>query len=341
MRVAFGVGTGRNQPIAAIRGHARRAEKLGFDHITFLDSQNLSRDVYVMMTLAAIETNRIKIGHGVTNPFTRHWSVTANATATIYELSGGRAFIGIGPGMSATGTLGKQPAKLAEVRKAIEAMRTMTGGGSVPGDEGGEVRSEWSRDPIPVYLGSDGPKSMMMAGEIADGCMSTSVDPAIWQWRLGVLRRGAESAGRDLASLDLWARTMCYVGDPAATRQETQSYAATNATSFYMAALARDTPEGRELRAVADPELLEDIKTIHDNYDYYAHERIDAAHGNLVTDRVMNAFILSGSRDQIVDRIGELATLGIRTVSITDYSIRDKLGNMERFASDIMPNFYS
>ena len=51
-----------------------------------------------MMTIAALNTRRIKISHGVTVPYTRHPSVTANATATIDELSGGRAILGIGSG---------------------------------------------------------------------------------------------------------------------------------------------------------------------------------------------------------------------------------------------------
>ena len=69
--------------------------------MTLVDQQNLCRDVYVMMTIAAQNTSRIQIGHGVTIPETRHPSVTANATATVAELAPGRIFLGIGAGGNA------------------------------------------------------------------------------------------------------------------------------------------------------------------------------------------------------------------------------------------------
>ena len=51
-----------------------------------------------MMTTAALKTQRIPIGHGFTDPFTFHLFVIAKATATVDELSGGRAYVGLGPG---------------------------------------------------------------------------------------------------------------------------------------------------------------------------------------------------------------------------------------------------
>ncbi len=84
----FSVGMGRSLRMDEISDYARVAEECGFSHMTFIDSQNLCRDVYAMMTIAALNTHRIHIGHGVTNPFTRHPSVKDNATATINELSG-------------------------------------------------------------------------------------------------------------------------------------------------------------------------------------------------------------------------------------------------------------
>lgn len=339
MRIKFGIGTGRNQPIAQIKGHAKRAEELGFDHITFLDSQNLSRDVYVMMTIAAMETSRIHIGHGVTNPYTRHWTVTANATASLYELSGGRAFLGIGPGMSSVGTLGLKPRTIKELRQSIQWMRDMMAGKDV---EVGEnvVRSEWSRNKVPIYVGSDGPKSMQMAGAIAQGCIVPCIDPRVVQWRIENIQRGAEQAGRDPSEVDIWTRTMCFISDSKEkAREQARSYAATGATQFYFSVLQYDTPEAAELRKRVDPELLEDIKRVHDAYKYYEHERQEASHGQVVTDRVLDAFILNGSADDVVEQVSRVAEQGIRTISMTDYTQTDKIGMMENFSRQIMPYF--
>src|SRR5438045_9307489 len=109
MALHYGVGMGRTLPIGEVVPHVKLAEDLGYEHATFIDSQALSRDCVVMMTLAAANTRRIRVGPGVTQPYTRHLSVLANSVATVDELSDGRAVLGIGAGMSATGVLGRAP----------------------------------------------------------------------------------------------------------------------------------------------------------------------------------------------------------------------------------------
>ena len=69
---------------------ARWAEAAGFDGITIVDSQNLSGDCYVALAMAAAATTRLKLGTGVTNPFTRYPAVTASAIATVQAVSDGR-----------------------------------------------------------------------------------------------------------------------------------------------------------------------------------------------------------------------------------------------------------
>ena len=50
MKADFSVGMGRNLAIAEVASHSKLAEDCGFSHLTMIDSQNLSRDVYSMMT---------------------------------------------------------------------------------------------------------------------------------------------------------------------------------------------------------------------------------------------------------------------------------------------------
>ena len=68
MRFDFSVGMGRTLTLDEVATHAQVAEECGFKQMTLIDSQNLCRDVYSMMTVAAVNTHRIHIGHGVTNP---------------------------------------------------------------------------------------------------------------------------------------------------------------------------------------------------------------------------------------------------------------------------------
>ncbi len=339
MRAKFGIGTGRNQPIAQIKGYARLVEDLGYDHMTFIDSQSLSRDCYVMMTMAALETQRIHIGHGVTNAFTRHWTVTANATSSLYELTGGRAFIGLGAGFSSVATIGAKPRPISELSTVITNMRALMAGKSVDVN-GIDVRNEWSRNRVPIRYGADGPKSMRMAGALADGAVMPGIDPAIIKWRKEIVARGAESVGRDPADCELWTRTMAYVADSREeARRNTRSYAATCATAFYVSVLSRDTPEAAELKGRIDDELIEDICRVGRAFDYYEHEKTDAPHGELVTDRVLDAFILTGTPGDIVGQIQAVQSAGVDTVSLTDYTIIDKRGQISEFARSVMPHF--
>src|SRR5437867_4211630 len=94
----FSVGDGSDISARVAGEHAALAESLGFSHFTLVDQTDLDRDVYVMMAAAALSTTKIKVGQGVTVPWTRHPTVTACATASANELSGGRVFLGIGAG---------------------------------------------------------------------------------------------------------------------------------------------------------------------------------------------------------------------------------------------------
>src|SRR5262249_26535081 len=81
-------------------------EEMGFDVALIPDSQALAREVYVTLTACATNTNTITLGTGITNPLTRHPSVTASAIASLNDVSGGRALLGIGRGDSAVRKIG-------------------------------------------------------------------------------------------------------------------------------------------------------------------------------------------------------------------------------------------
>ncbi len=87
----------------------RAADGFGFDAIGYGDSQNLWGDLFVALTLAAEHTSRARIGPMVTNPMTRHPAVAAGGMASVQQISGGRAFFGLGTGDSALRNIGRAP----------------------------------------------------------------------------------------------------------------------------------------------------------------------------------------------------------------------------------------
>lgn len=111
--VELHVGLLPNRPAAEVVDLIERAEALGFAGAWVADSQSIMRDAWAVLAAAAGRTERILLATGVTNPVTRHPAVLAGAIATLDELSGGRALLGIGVGESAVRTLGLAPARLA------------------------------------------------------------------------------------------------------------------------------------------------------------------------------------------------------------------------------------
>ena len=340
MRIEFGVGMGRNLRIDEVADHARVAEESGFSRISFIDSQNLSRDVYSMMTIAALNTDRIRIGHGVTVPFTRHPSVTANATATVNELSGGRAFLGIGAGMSAVWTMGMKARPHQEFRETIQFTKRYMLGEEAE-FKGAKMQSEWIRRPVPIYVACRGPRACQLAGELGDGAFISDANPVAIKWKMELMEKGALKAGRDPSEIDVAIRASIYIAESKeAARYEVASQAATN---NYVPRLP-DTPEVADLRKRierAEPGLLDEMQQAHEGYDAYQHERTDAPHGKLVTQRMIDFLMLTGTVDDICEQIYGIQQVGVKTIFAIVYTIIDKKGMMREIGNKIIPHFRS
>jgi len=156
---------------------AVEAERLGFERCWVYDEGLATRDVYVTLSAIAAATERLVLGPGITNPYTRHPAQTAAAVASLDELSGGRAFLGIGAGGSLTlGPLGIARAKpLTAVREAIEVARLLFAGRPVD-YEGSTVRLRsaaigYARSGIGIWLAGRGLRMLALGGSAADGVM--------------------------------------------------------------------------------------------------------------------------------------------------------------------------
>src|SRR5262249_10232329 len=84
-------------------GH--KAEGAGCERACVVEGQLVWRNVVVYMTLGLDATERMPFGTAVTNPYTRHPSVLANAHATLAEIYPGRVILGIGRGDNSVRTI--------------------------------------------------------------------------------------------------------------------------------------------------------------------------------------------------------------------------------------------
>ena len=201
----FGLNRFDARSVDAFAADVRRAEALGWDAALQPDSQLRRRDTYVLLAAAARETDRITLGVLLANPVNRHPTVTASSIATIDELAPGRVLLGWGVGDTAVRLAGLRPAKIAELEASTRLMRALLDGAAVEVGAAQPARLPHHR-PVPIWIAAGGPKTLRMAGGVADGVfIRVGTHPANIATAVDAIRAGAKDAGRDPASVRLGA----------------------------------------------------------------------------------------------------------------------------------------
>jgi 5,10-methylenetetrahydromethanopterin reductase len=252
--------------VASAVEDARLAEAVGFTLVGVADSQSVFRELYTTMALCAQATARVRIGPAVSNPLTRHPAVAASGLATIEEIAPGRAFFGIGSGDSAVLNLAERPATLGELRAYVEAVRALQTVGQATW-RGRPARLTWAHGAVPIYLSAEGPRTLELAGEIADGVIvNVGLEPALVRDAVARVHAGARRAGRDPAAIDLWTLVRANVTDDvAAGIDEIRMELASNAHHVF-----RFTLEGKRVPGA----LADAIRRVQRGYQPAAHEAL-------------------------------------------------------------------
>ena len=295
------------------------------------DSQSVFRELYVALTVAALHTSRMRLGPLVTNPLTRHLVVTASAVASVDELSGGRAVLGLGSGDSAIYTIGAPPATVAGLEDSVATLGRLTAGEAVE-REGRTWRVHRSARRVPIYLAAEGPRTLELAGRVADGVIvGLGLTPEVIRLSLAAIERGARRAGRALADVDVWwfAKTSLADRREAAIEPIKMALAASANHAF------RFTLEGK----AAPPELHEKIRALQRAYDAHHHELPGAANASLpdrfgLTEFLVDRFGIAGTPADCVAQISRAMDAGARQFVITGF-VPDPRAFMRRWAKEV------
>src|SRR5262245_9801715 len=131
MPPSLGVLLNAEYPLPELVQLARLAEELDYRDFWYTDVRFL-RDCWVSLAAVALATERIRLGPGVTDPYTRHPALTASAIATLDELSRGRALLGLGIGGYGFGQIGLEGRlPVAAMRETVEVVRRLLRGEEV------------------------------------------------------------------------------------------------------------------------------------------------------------------------------------------------------------------
>jgi len=200
-------------PIREGMEYVRYAEEHGFEAVWQAESR-LVRDAIVPMAAFAAVTDRIHVGSGVINNWTRNAAVVAATFSTLDDLAPGRILCGIGawwePLASKVGVDRRKPLKamreIVEVIRRLLAMETVSFEGEfihLSDVEIDIVHGDRSPKKVPIYIGATGDQMLELGGEIADGVLlNYLVSPQYNQRALEHIERGAQRSGRRLEDVD-------------------------------------------------------------------------------------------------------------------------------------------
>ncbi len=159
--LTVGLGLLGDRVLPTLVRTAAAAECGGFDAI-WVPDERFFRDTYATLTAVASATKKVRLGPCVTDAFVRHPALTAMAIGTLQELSGGRAVLGIGAGISGFAPLGIRGRGTTQaIRHAVRLIRSLLEGdvAEISGERFRfRGRLDFPTSAVPVFIAGRGPK---------------------------------------------------------------------------------------------------------------------------------------------------------------------------------------
>jgi len=201
----------KNYDRATVRRTAQLAEDLGYESIWIPEAW--AYEQFQLLTEVALATKTLKLATGIANVFSRSPGLLAMSTATLDEISEGRAILGLGTSgkIVVENFHGVPYAKpLTRLRDTIAICRTLWRGGRLEPELSTlmdlrhfKLEMKPRRADIPVYVASLQDKAIREIGRSADGWV-----PTFWPYRhlkdgIALVAEGAKAAGRDPRTIDV------------------------------------------------------------------------------------------------------------------------------------------
>ena len=303
-----GVALQGRYPPGVFEEMVRVVDRSGYDYLWLTDSSLHTRNPYVHLALAGRLTTRLVLGTAVTNPQTRHPGIVAVNAATLEELAPGRTILGIGAGDRPLRSLGLRPARLQEMRESIDAIRrllagehvTFTGAGFRMDDAHLRFGSSYR---IPVFISASGPKTLELAGEIADGVIFLGgLFRDGVEYGLEHIERGAQRAARPRPHVSVFGYGAIDDDDPAGALQAARSIAAW---------FPQTAPIYCELAGL-DPAISADVKARYAGGEF--QEALAAA--SIMPEEFVEKMAFAGDSNQALAHLRTLADLGVDSVTV-------------------------
>jgi 5,10-methylenetetrahydromethanopterin reductase len=298
-RIERGIELAPERPLGEIEAMAGRAEAAGFDAV-LASCHYFNRDPFLALSRIADATEDALLGPGIVNPYETHPAALASRAATLQEESDGRALFGIGAGDASTlRALGiERDRPLRRVLESIQVARELWDGAPVERDGTVTVRGarlNYAVDPLPVYVGAQGPDMLRMAAKHADGTLYNAAHPRDVAWAKDRIEEGLAERPEDSGDFAFVVQASASVAEDESAARETARQAA--------AVIAGGAAPPVLDRHGIDPDLAEEIG------DLVRAGEFRAAFGK-VSPAMIEAFCVAGTPETVGERfarIGEAA----------------------------------
>jgi len=326
----FGLVLQTDPPAGRVVQRMRAAEDVGFGYGWTFDSHVLWQEPFVIYPGILAATTSMIVGPMVTNPGTRDWSVTASLFATLNDMFGNRTVCGIGRGDSSRRVIGQQPLSLATLSEAMRVIKELAEGREVIHHDVA-IRIPWVRDgKLEIWMAAYGPKALHLVGEQADGFILQTADPDIARWTIGAVRAAAAGAGRDPQAITMCVAAPAYVGSDLPHQRDQLRWFGGMVGNHVADLVDRYGTSGPV------PAVLTDYIAGRQGYDYSHHGRAGNPATDFVPDQIVDRFCLLGPAAAHIDRLHELAELGVAQFAL--YLMHDQADEtLAAYGADIIP----
>lgn len=274
----FGIGIIPQENINNIIKSVKLAEDAGFEYAWIADYPNAP--LFKILDQLADETENIKIGPGVTNPYFHKPKQIAFEITNLNQLSNNRAVLGMGPGnkdaLSRLDIQWSQPA--TTLKKSVKT-----------------IKESIEKENIPLYIGTQSPSLLEFAAQSADGVLINASHERDFEELMINIKKGFET-NRNISDFD--------VGAYAATSIGQTSQSAINAAKIIVAfIIAGCAPPVLERHNISS-KLTKDI------YFNLTTGNIGGAI-SLVNNDLIDIFSVSGTHSEIISKIKNLENVGV------------------------------
>ena len=330
----FGVAMTGVFPVKEAVELAELAESLGLGSVWFAEDY-FFRGGIPYMAAAAMATEKIRIGLGVVNPYSRHPALIAMEFATLDEMSNKRTVFGLGSGvpfwMEQMGIYDKKP--ISRTRACVDLVRKIMTGENINHEDkfftAKDIKLVFEpiRKSAPIYLAFEGPQGLALSGEIGDGViLSIFCTPGYVKFAWDKVAEGAKKAGKSLENYEMVAYLPMVIDDDldkalGIAREFSKLYLPHSQAGGPL--MSHAGVKAEDTNAMADAVKKGD----------------DALLSQLITDEMLQELCVIGDADTCIKKLHQMVDAGANTLVAFPVPGTEPLETAKILGTEIMPRF--